>query len=149
MPRWTRQALEQLIAADPGDGVALERLAELALRDGQPDRADELQRLKAQRDQHDLRYQELFHRNQTVRNAEEMARLAEQLGRSFQAKAFWTVAVAAEPDREDLRAALARWDPGATPVAEPGKTLAEVLAPELDAAAAPRLRSAPAPAQGG
>ena len=123
-----RQALERLIAADPGDGAALERLAELALRDGQPDRADEFQRRKAQRDQHDLRYQELFHRNQMVRNAEEMARLAEQLGRFFEARAFWTVALAANPDREDFRAALARWDPGATPVAEPGKTLAEVLA---------------------
>jgi len=143
-----RQALERLIAADPGDGAALDRLAELALRDGQPDRAGELHRRKAQRDQLGLRYQELFLRNQTVRDAEEMARLAEQLGHFFEAKAFWAVALAAEPAREDLRAALARWERRATPVTEPGQTLAEVLALELDAAAAPRLRSAPAPAQG-
>ncbi|MGP0069621.1 MAG: tetratricopeptide repeat protein [Isosphaeraceae bacterium] len=143
-----RQALERLIAADPGDGAALDRLAELALRDGQPDRADELRRRKARRDQLGLRYQELFLRNQTVRDAEEMARLAEQLGHSFEARAFWAVAMSVEPAREDLRAALARWERPAAPVAEPGQTLAEVLALELDAGAAPGLRSAPAPARG-
>lgn len=143
-----RHALERLIAADPGDGAALDRLAELALRDGQPDRSGELHRRKARRDQLGLRYQELFLRNQTVRDAEEMAGLAEQLGHSFEAKAFLAVALAAEPAREDLRAALSRWERRSTPVAEPGQTLAEVLALELDAAAAPRLRSAPAPAQG-
>jgi thioredoxin-like negative regulator of GroEL len=143
-----RQALERLIAADPGDGAALDRLAELALRAGQPDRAGELHRRKARRDQLGLRYQELFLRNQTVRDAEEMARLAEQLGHVFEAKGFWAVALTAEPAREDLRAARARCERRATPVAEPGQTLAEVLALELDAAAAPRLRFAPAPARG-
>ncbi len=143
-----RQALERLLAADPGDVAALDRLAGLAVRDGQPDRAGEFRRRKARRDQLDLRYQELFLRNQSVRNAEEMARLAEQLGRFFEAKAFWTVALAANPDRKDFRAALARWEPRATPVAEPGQTLAEVLALELDDPAAPRLPSAPAPARG-
>jgi enediyne biosynthesis protein E4 len=123
-----RQALERLIAADPGDGAALDRLAELALRDSQPDRASELRRRKAQRDQLDIRYRELFLRNQTVRNAEETARLAEQLGRFFEAKAFWTVALAADPDRKDLHSALARWEQRPTPLAEPGQTLAEVLA---------------------
>jgi enediyne biosynthesis protein E4 len=143
-----RHALERLIAADPGDGAALDRLAELALRDGQPDRSGELHRRKVKRDQLGRRYQELFLRNQTVRDAEEMAGLAEQLGHSFEAKAFLAVALAAEPAREDLRAALSRWERRSTPVAEPGQTLAEVLALELAAAAAPRLRSAPAPAQG-
>ena len=36
-----RRALERLIAADPADFAALDRLAELADRDGQPDRAAE------------------------------------------------------------------------------------------------------------
>jgi thioredoxin-like negative regulator of GroEL len=139
------QALERLVAADPGDGGALDRLVELALRDRQPGCADEFRRRKARRDELVRRYQELFLRNQTVRHAEELARLAEQLGRSFQARAFWTVAVAAEPDRADVRAALARWQPRPTPVAGPGQTLAEVLALELQATAAPRL-SVPAPA---
>ncbi len=143
-----RQALERLIAADPGDGAALDRLAVLALRDGEADRAGELRRRKAQLDQLGLRYQKLFLRNQTVRDAEEMARLAEQLGHFFEAKAFWAVALAADPAREDLRAALARWGRPATPVVEPGQTLAEVLALELDATAGPRLRSAPAPPPG-
>jgi len=142
-----RKSLERLIAANPGDGSALDRLTVLALRDGQADRADEFRRRKAQCDQLGLRYQKLFLRNQTVRDAEEMARLAEQLGHFFEAKAFWAVALAAEPAREDFGAAMARWERPATPVVEPGQTLAEVLALELDATAGPDLRSAPAPPQ--
>ena len=37
-----------------------------------------------------------------------MARLAEQLGREFEARAFLTLAVAENPDREDLRRELGR-----------------------------------------
>ena len=37
-----------------------------------------------------------------------MARLADQLGRPFEAEAFLTLAVAADPDRPDLRSDLAR-----------------------------------------
>ncbi len=140
-----KQAWERLIAADPGDGDALDRLAELAVRCNEPDRADEFRRRKTQLEEHRRRYHELYLRNQTVRNAEELARLAEQLGRSFEARAFWTVAVWAEPDRADLRTALKRWEETRAPVAEPGQTLAEVLAPDRDAAeeAAVPFRSAP------
>jgi hypothetical protein len=74
--------------------------------------------------------------------------MAEQLGRFFEAKAFGSLAVATEPARDDLRAALARLEHRGTAVAEPGRTLAEVLAPELDAAAAPRPHTTPLPAQG-
>jgi len=83
-----------------------------------------------------------------VRDAEEMAGLAEQLGRSFEAKALWAVALAADPDREDFGAALARWEHAATAVADAGQTLADILAGELDAAAARRLRFTPASAHG-
>ena len=43
-----RRALERLIAADPADFVALDRLAELAVKNGQPDRAAELRREKTE-----------------------------------------------------------------------------------------------------
>ena len=48
------------------------------------------------------RYEKLYERKQPVRNAIEMARLAEQLGRAFEARAFLTLAIAENPDREDL-----------------------------------------------
>ena len=54
------------------------------------------------------RYQRLFDRRQPIRDAEEMARLAAQLGHRFEARAFGTVALAEEPDREDLRRDLER-----------------------------------------
>ena len=38
----------------------------------------------------------------------EMARLAEQLGRRFEARVFLTVAISEEPDRKDLRQDLRR-----------------------------------------
>ena len=43
-----------------------------------------------------------------MRDAEEMAHLAEQLGRGFEARVFLTLAISDEPEREDLRRELAR-----------------------------------------
>ena len=103
-----RRALEQLVDADPADGAAFDRLAELAVREGQPARAAELRRRKAELDQLKAQYQELFLRNQPVRDAAKMAGLAEQLGHWFEAKVFASVALATQPGRDDLRAALAR-----------------------------------------
>jgi thioredoxin-like negative regulator of GroEL len=128
-----RTALGRLIAADPADLTALDRLAELAVKDGQPDRAAALRRAKAELPQVQARYQELYQRNQPFRDAVEMARLAAQLGQRFEAKAFLTIAVAAELQPDDLRAELARLDLEDRITARPGQTLAEVLAPELDA----------------
>jgi hypothetical protein len=133
-----RAALERLIAADPGDADALDRLAELALRDGQAARAVELRSRKAALDPLRSRYRELFLRIQPVRNAMVMSGIAEQLGRAFEAKAFATLAVVAEPDRGDLRARLARIDRRQTAIAAPGQTLAERLDQGRDAAISPR-----------
>jgi thioredoxin-like negative regulator of GroEL len=136
-----RRALERLIAADPGDGPALDRLAELARLQGQPDRAAGFRDRKAALDRLEARYKELFLRNQPVRNAVKMARMAEQLGRSFEAKAFWSIAVATRPDRDDLRRASAGLRHDDHPAAAPGQTLAAVLGPELDIMTAPAPRA--------
>jgi hypothetical protein len=64
-------------------------------------RKSEILRLKA-------RYAKLYERRQPVRNAIEMARLAEKLGRDFEARAFYTVAIAENRDGEDLRRELRR-----------------------------------------
>jgi hypothetical protein len=62
-----------------------------------------------------------------------MARLAERLGRGFEARAFLTVATAVDPRRVELRRELARLEQQARTIPEPGRTLAEVLAADLEA----------------
>jgi enediyne biosynthesis protein E4 len=138
-----RQALDRLIAADPGDSAALDRLAELALRNGQDARAAKLRNKQAALDPLRSRYKELFQCIQPVRNAMEMTRIADQLGRYFEARAFATLAVATDPNRDDFRTILARIEQRQITIAEPGRTLAQLLARELDAAAHPQPQTAP------
>jgi enediyne biosynthesis protein E4 len=126
-----RRALERVIAADPADFVALDRLAELAVKDGQPDRAAGLRRDRAEIARRIARYQQLQVRHQPSRDAAEMAHLAEQLGQRFEAKAFLTLAVANDPDRDNLRRDLDRLNQRADTNEGPGRTLADLLAPEL------------------
>jgi tetratricopeptide (TPR) repeat protein len=128
-----RRALERLLAADPTEVAAWDRLAERAMREGRPARAAELRRRKAEIDQLTARYHKLYQRNQPIRDAVTMAHLAEQLGRRFEAKAFLTVATAAAPDRHDLRRDLARLKQRTPILDEAGRTLAEVIAAGLDA----------------
>ena len=130
-----RQALERLVAADPGDSAALDRLAELALRDGHAARAAELRSKQAALDLLRSRYNELFRCVQPVRHAMEMTRIAEQLGYFFEARAFATLSVATNPERADCRAMLDRIEQRQDAIAEPGRTLAHLLARDLDAAA--------------
>jgi tetratricopeptide (TPR) repeat protein len=103
-----RRELELLVAADPTDVTALGRLAELAEKEGQIARAAELVRKKAKIDRLLARYRELYDRTQPFRDAVELARLAEQLGRRFEARVFLTIALLEEPAREDLRHDLGR-----------------------------------------
>jgi hypothetical protein len=77
------------------------------------------------------RYQALDRRNQPIRDAAEMARVAEQLGQGFEARAFLTVAIAADPGRDDLQSNLARLERDADTITRPGLTLAEVASPKL------------------
>jgi enediyne biosynthesis protein E4 len=126
-----RRALERLIAADPADIVALDRLAELAVKNGEPNRAAGLRREKTVIAKRIARYQQLHVRHQPNRDAAEMARLAEQLGQRFEAKAFLTLAVAIDRDRADLRRDLDRLNQRAGTIEGPGHTLADLLAPEL------------------
>jgi predicted Zn-dependent protease len=146
--QFERRALERLIAADPSDSAALDRLAELAVGEGRLDRAAELRSQKTALDPLKSQYKELFLRDQPVRDATKMARLAERLGQLFEAKAFLSLAVATRPNRDDLRAALARREHCGTAIGEPGQTLADVLATVLDASVAPRPGPTPLPAQG-
>jgi thioredoxin-like negative regulator of GroEL len=123
-----RQELEHLVAEDPADRTALDRLAQLAEKAGQPAQAAELLRKKARIDRLRARYEKLYDRNQPIRDAEEMASLAEQLGRTFEARVFLTVAISEEPERDDLRQDLHRlMSQRSRRPAGRGRTLAEVI----------------------
>ena len=104
--------------ADPADLPALDRLAQFAEQEGQPDRAAELGHKKAEIAQLRARYEQLFERRQPIRDAVEMAHLAEQLGRRFEARGFLTVAIFDDPNRQDLRRDLERLSQRRADVAE-------------------------------
>jgi enediyne biosynthesis protein E4 len=131
-----RRALERLIAVDPADATAWDRLVELAVQEGQHARVAELRGKKAEIDQLTARYHKLYQRNQPMRDAAEMAHLAEQLGLGFEARAFLTVAAAVGSGGDQLRRELAQRQPRGRTVPAAGRTLAEVLAAELEATAA-------------
>jgi tetratricopeptide (TPR) repeat protein len=94
-----RRELELLVAADPAAVTALDRLAELAEKDRQPARAAELLRERANIEQALARYLKLHDRKQPIRDAVELARLAERLGRRFEARVFLAIANSEEPAR--------------------------------------------------
>jgi hypothetical protein len=123
-----RQELEHLLAEDPADRTALDRLARLAEKAEEPTRAAEPLRKKAEIDRLRARYEKLYDRNQPIRDAEEMASLAEPLGRKFEARVFLTVAISDEPERDDLRQNLQRlMSQRSKRSAWRGRTLAEVI----------------------
>ncbi len=101
------EALENLIAIDPENTAPLDRLAELAIKAGRPERALELRKKRAEIDQVRLRFQELFKRDQPVRDAVELARLATRLGRVFESRAYYAIALGTDPDLPEARSALA------------------------------------------
>jgi enediyne biosynthesis protein E4 len=129
------RALERLIAADPADFVALDRLALLAVKNGDSNGAAGLSRQKNDVEKMLERYQRLHVRHQPSRDAVEMARLAEQLGQRFEAKALLTLAVAVDPDRDDIRRDLAKLNQHLDTIEGPGRTVADLLAPEFDSSA--------------
>ncbi len=103
-----RSELELLVAADPAAGPALARLIELAETQGNSNRAADLRRQKADAENSLARYRKYHNRRQPIRDAVALARLAEKLGRRFEARAFLTIAVSEEPGRGDLRRDLLR-----------------------------------------
>ena len=153
---WERQALEHVNSVDPTDSAALDRLAALATERGDANRAEQLRQQKTQIGQIFSRYQTLYERYQPVRDAPEMATQAERLGRRFEARAFKTLAVAIDPERNDLKRELARLEllvrQGDEPKGdEPKRTLADAFADEPgppSGESTPRVFSATPPAPG-
>lgn len=134
-PTAERRALEKLIAIEPTDFAAVDRLAELERLQGRSDRADEWHRHRAEIERLRARYEALYRRNQPRRDADEMSRLAERLGHRFEARAFAAIAAAADPDDADLRRRLAHLTPARPTDTDGRPTLADVLAASGAAAA--------------
>jgi enediyne biosynthesis protein E4 len=120
-----QEALERLIADEPADVAAIDRLAELAQQAVQPERTAQIQRHRAEINRLQARYQKLYDRNQPIRDAAEMGRLAERLGRAFEARAFLTVAVAESLDPDHARRELERFMHSTIPVTDTNKSVVE------------------------
>jgi tetratricopeptide (TPR) repeat protein len=110
-PDGERLALEQLIEVEPGHTRALDRLAALALQRGQADRAAALRRRQeeALRDKERYRWLLVEDRAPVPRDElHERARLAERLGRWFEARGWLTLALERDPGDRSARASLDR-----------------------------------------
>jgi thioredoxin-like negative regulator of GroEL len=104
-----RAALEERLDAEPGDAAAIDRLAELAFRAGQPDEAQRLRERKAAIDRAVERYRDLlFFAPEPLDEAQELARLAELLGRLPEAQAWLRLRLQRDPTAAAPREALAR-----------------------------------------
>jgi thioredoxin-like negative regulator of GroEL len=103
-----RHELAALVAEAPEDFEALEQLEKLEQQQSAKTAAALPRRRRAAIERDQMRYRELYRRNQPARHAEEMARIAEGLGHRFEAILFLTAAMAEEPDRADLRENLQR-----------------------------------------
>jgi thioredoxin-like negative regulator of GroEL len=126
-----RAALARAAEADPGDVAALARLADLAAAAGEADRAAALRRRKAALDQAVSAYRHLFDAGRPDRDARELARLAERLGRRFEARGFLALVARRGPEDPEIRSSLVRLADTAPPLVPAGRTLADLLAPDL------------------
>ncbi|HZW35243.1 MAG TPA: FG-GAP-like repeat-containing protein [Isosphaeraceae bacterium] len=126
-----RRALENAVGADPGNLAVLERLASLATEAGRAEEAARLRRRKADLDRALDRYRRLFREGHPTQNVAEMARLAETLGRRFEATGLWYVVLRRDPGDAESRAALDRLAHAESARETSSRSLADLLADEL------------------
>jgi tetratricopeptide (TPR) repeat protein len=107
-----RQALETLLERVPCRVQAVERLAELELLAGRPERAARLRARKVELDRAKIHYEMIVTKPsaEAVHESAQMARLAEVLDRMFEARALWSVVLERSPGDREAKEALARWE---------------------------------------
>jgi thioredoxin-like negative regulator of GroEL len=107
-----RQALEALVEHSPGRVQAVERLAELELLAGRPEIAARRRARKVELDRAKTHYEILVTKPgaEAIGHSREMARLAEVLGRRFEARALWSIVVERTPSDREATEALERLD---------------------------------------
>lgn len=130
-PRAEQRALEEVVKESPGDSRAVQRLADLAAREGQAEPATVWRKRKAELDQAREEYQALLNLTDPKPRSRDLARLAETLGRSFDARLWWSIETARRfGDREAL-AALQRAVGAPTAPRTTARTLADLLKNDL------------------
>ena len=151
-----RKALEEVVRLAPGDSRLLDRLASMAWDSGAHDQATQYRRRKAEIDTAKDRYRDLIAGKVAQAQFAEMGRLADTLGRRFEALGWCTLRNFFAPEDRAARTALNRLkkQPEPEPLG-PGVMLASVLpaveapvksavtttapAPELAGLAVPRF----------
>src|SRR5262249_27619899 len=108
----------------------LERLADLASREGRTEDVARLRRRKAELDQALHRYRAQFRAGAPLSDPARMAVLAETLGHKFEALGLGTLARERAPAAADARAALERLSGAEPSRSESGRTLSDVVAAE-------------------
>ncbi len=103
-----REALTKLLVLVPGDTKAVARLTELAVRAGHPDQAAQLRRRQKELDQATEKYRKLLNAGVPTGNYDELGRLAEALGRWFEARGWWQLAGRDAIHADQARLALQR-----------------------------------------
>jgi tetratricopeptide (TPR) repeat protein len=126
-----RSALEAILAPEPANDAALERLADLAAQAGEPGKVAELRRRKAAMDAARDHYKRLVNLPEMAPHAAEFARTGEAIGRWFDARTWWGLAARRDPSLADeARAAIARLAAKHEAArSTDGRTLADLLGP--------------------
>ena len=107
-----RLALGELVAEDPGDAIALTRLAELTHQAGDAQAAAQLRDRKARLDgDRDRLFPALQAESVQPGSASTWRGLADRLGRRFEARGFYELVRQQDPDNREARLALARLAP--------------------------------------
>jgi len=96
-----RSALASLVAEEPGNINAWDRLAELALLSGRTSEAKEFRKRKAEFNDMREQYKKILDRDDRADHAHELARLAERLGRRIEARG-WTLVEQGRAGTESL-----------------------------------------------
>ncbi len=108
--RAEQDALKRWIRRTPGELNALARLIALLGRSGPPEEAADLRRRKAELDRASDDYRSALADQVPTRDFAGLARLAEALGRWFESRGWWTLALRESPGSVEARVALERID---------------------------------------
>jgi enediyne biosynthesis protein E4 len=131
-PQSEMNALEEQLKHEPDRPTALARLAVLAYEAGDQARSRALRQRKTELEVLRQAYRRLLivdHEQFAFSDLEQLAGLAEKLGRWFEAQGWWALAVEHSPDSTAAREGVARCTAKAgAKTTLPGKTLADVVA---------------------
>jgi tetratricopeptide (TPR) repeat protein len=105
-----QDALTKSLRRVPGDTRALSRLTELDVRAGRSEQVADLRRRKVRLDRAADAYRRYLFTGVPTDHYAELGRLAEELGRWFEARGWWTLALRQSGGSEEARAALGRID---------------------------------------